>query len=77
LHEIEFYRPYRFAFKIRDFDTTTKPLKSLSDSLLLLQVRDSKMMDIDWLKIKALHEVLPKRRFNVFPQAQVSNETTD
>jgi len=57
LHEIEFYRPYRFAFKIRDFDTTTKPLKSLSDSLLLLQVRDSKMMDIDWLKIKALHEV--------------------
>lgn len=57
MHEIEFYKPYRFAFKIRDFGATTKPLKSFSHLLLLLQVRDSKMMDIDWLKIKALLEV--------------------
>lgn len=57
LHEIEFYKPYRFAFKIRDFGATTKPLKSFSHSLLLLQVKDSKMMNINWLKIKALLKV--------------------
>jgi len=57
LHGIEFYKPYRFAFKIRDFGATTKPLKSFSHPLLPLQVKNSKMMNINWLKIKALFEV--------------------
>jgi len=58
LHGIESYKPYRFAFKIRDFGATTKPLKSFSHPLLLLKVKNSKkMMNINWLKIKALLEV--------------------